>query len=99
MTGYNDNMSKYDVTGRRWTVGSIAYIIDDHTLDFSQCELKVRILKENISPKYGRGQEWGYYYEILDSTKNFPHHGDKEYYMGSHWKPGTKFHKNPKLKW
>lgn len=81
------------ITGRRWKVGDIAYrTMENYQPPYDNYEIKVLIRKEIIMPKWGRGEEYGYFFEVLDYTKNAP-----ENPVITSVTAGTNFRKNPKM--
>jgi len=64
-------MSK--ITGKR-KVGDVAYLtlVSYDAPTYGDYELKVMIRKEIITPKWGRGEEYMYYYDVLAISNNAP---------------------------
>ena len=83
-------MSK--ITGKR-NVGDVAYLtLESYVPPYEVFEVKVLITKEIIAPKWGRGEEYHYFYDVLDVSNNAP---DNPIIIGN--TPGKDFRKNPKL--
>lgn len=89
------------VSGRKWRVGDICYALED-TAECIPFEYRVKIEKEKITPKYGRGEEYGYYVAILGvySPDRRVEEEKRELYVGnfSHYFIGSELTKRPKLK-
>ena len=83
-------MSK--ITGKR-NVGDVAYLtFESYEAPYEDYEVKVMIRKEIITPKWGRGEEYTYFYDVLAISNNAP----VDPVIGSN-AAGKNFRKNPKL--
>ena len=83
-------MSK--ITGKR-NVGDVAYLtFESYEAPYEDFEAKVMIRKEFIMPKWGRGEEYTYFYDVLVISNNAPVNPTM---IGN--TAGKNFRKNPKL--
>lgn len=83
-------MSK--ITGKR-NVGDEAYLtLESYVSPYEDFEVKVFITKEVVMPKWGRGEEYHYFYEVLAISNNAP---ENPTIIGN--SAGKNLRKNPKL--
>lgn len=80
------------ITGKR-NVGDIAYLtLESYVSPYEDFELKVQIRKETIMGKWGSGDEYHYYYDIIAISNNAP---SNPLITGN--TAGKNLRKNPKL--
>lgn len=66
-------MAVDDLTGKQLKIGEIRYMtMENYDPPYGDFEVEVIITKETIMPKYGRGEEYGYFFDVLRVTKNAP---------------------------
>jgi len=80
------------ITGKR-NVGDEAYLsFESYVPPYEDYEVKVLITKETIMGKWGTGDEYSYFYDVLAISNNAP----EDPLIGSNTR-GVNFRKNPKL--
>ena len=83
-------MSK--ITGKR-NVGDIAYLtLESYVSPYEDFELKVQIRKGVVMGKWGSGEEYSYYYDVIAVSNNAP---PNPIITGN--TRGVNLRKNPKL--
>lgn len=82
-----------NVTGRRWNVGDVVYsIMEKFKPPYDNYEIEAIVTKEIIMPKWGRGEEYGYFINIIRSTRNAP-----DEIITTRVMSGNELRKNPKM--